>query len=59
MAEQATPTTGREWQLAARPDGWPKPSDFALVEAPVGQPVPARSWSATSTSRSTPTCAAG
>ncbi|BFV59428.1 NADP-dependent oxidoreductase [Kitasatospora sp. CMC57] len=40
MAEQATPTTGREWQLAARPSGWPQPSDFALVEAPVRQPGP-------------------
>ncbi|MEV4616279.1 NADP-dependent oxidoreductase [Kitasatospora sp. NPDC049258] len=38
MAEQATPTTGREWQLAARPQGWPTPADFALVEAPVRQP---------------------
>lgn len=40
MAEQATPTTGREWQLAARPNGWPQPADFALVEAPVRQPGP-------------------
>ncbi|WP_371496908.1 NADP-dependent oxidoreductase [Kitasatospora sp. NBC_00374] len=40
MAEQATPTTGREWQLAARPQGWPTPADFALVEAPVQQPGP-------------------
>ncbi|MEU9132935.1 NADP-dependent oxidoreductase [Kitasatospora sp. NPDC048540] len=40
MAEQATPTTGREWQLAARPQGWPTPADFALVEAPVRQPGP-------------------
>ncbi|MER8186554.1 NADP-dependent oxidoreductase [Kitasatospora sp. NPDC094015] len=40
MAEQATPTTGREWHLAARPQGWPTPADFALVEAPVQQPGP-------------------
>ncbi|MFJ1701988.1 NADP-dependent oxidoreductase [Kitasatospora sp. NPDC088346] len=40
MAEQATPTTGREWQLAARPQGWPTPADFTLVEAPVQQPGP-------------------
>ncbi|MGW2396452.1 NADP-dependent oxidoreductase [Kitasatospora sp. NPDC001664] len=46
MAEQAAsttvpttaPATGREWHLASRPDGWPVPSDFALVEAPVRQP---------------------
>jgi NADPH-dependent curcumin reductase CurA len=38
MAEQALPATGREWHLAARPDGWPVPGDFALVEAPVRAP---------------------
>ncbi|MFG2821153.1 NADP-dependent oxidoreductase [Kitasatospora sp. NPDC048365] len=38
MAEQDVPTTGREWHLAARPQGWPTPDDFALVEAPVRQP---------------------
>ncbi|GAA2743701.1 NADP-dependent oxidoreductase [Kitasatospora cinereorecta] len=38
MAEQSVPTTGREWHLAARPQGWPTPADFALVEAPVRQP---------------------
>jgi NADPH-dependent curcumin reductase CurA len=38
MAEQALPTTGREWHLAARPEGWPVPEDFALVEAPVLAP---------------------
>ncbi|GJF28596.1 NADP-dependent oxidoreductase [Kitasatospora sp. NE20-6] len=40
MAEQDIPTTGREWHLAARPDGWPVPADFALVEAPVRRPGP-------------------
>ena len=41
MAEQTqTPTTGREWHLVARPDGWPVPEDFALVEAPVQAPGP-------------------
>ncbi|WUH93680.1 NADP-dependent oxidoreductase [Streptomyces sp. NBC_00433] len=37
----STPTTkptGREWQLAARPHGWPTPADFALAEAPVPEP---------------------
>ncbi|CAG6392977.1 NADP-dependent oxidoreductase [Streptomyces cocklensis] len=39
----STPTstsTGREWQLAARPHGWPTPADFALVETPVPEPGP-------------------
>ncbi|MFE7591703.1 NADP-dependent oxidoreductase [Kitasatospora sp. NPDC057512] len=41
MAEQAaTPATAREWHLAARPQGWPEPTDFALVEAPVRAPGP-------------------
>ena len=39
MAEQTLPATGREWHLAARPDGWPVPADFALVEAPVQLPA--------------------
>ena len=39
MAEQTLPATGREWHLAARPDGWPVPEDFALVEAPVQAPA--------------------
>ncbi|WP_046386012.1 NADP-dependent oxidoreductase, partial [Kitasatospora aureofaciens] len=30
----------REWHLAARPQGWPVPADFALVEAPVRTPGP-------------------
>ncbi|EXU64232.1 NADP-dependent oxidoreductase [Streptomyces sp. PRh5] len=34
------PTTGREWHLVARPQGWPKPEDFALREAPVSEPGP-------------------
>ncbi|MCQ4046474.1 NADP-dependent oxidoreductase [Streptantibioticus rubrisoli] len=29
----ALPTTSREWHLTARPEGWPKPTDFALREA--------------------------
>ncbi|MEU1283700.1 NADP-dependent oxidoreductase [Kitasatospora sp. NPDC005856] len=41
MAEQAAvPATAREWHLAARPHGWPVPTDFALVEAPVRTPGP-------------------
>jgi NADPH-dependent curcumin reductase CurA len=31
------PTTGRTWYLTARPQGWPKPSDFALR----GEAIPA------------------
>jgi NADPH-dependent curcumin reductase CurA len=38
MTEQTLPATGREWHLVARPDGWPVPEDFALVEAPVRAP---------------------
>ncbi|MTE18925.1 zinc-binding dehydrogenase [Streptomyces sp. TRM43335] len=34
----ALPTTGREWHLTARPEGWPVPEDFALREAPVRAP---------------------
>ncbi|MFE6870363.1 NADP-dependent oxidoreductase [Kitasatospora sp. NPDC057692] len=34
------PATAREWHLAARPEGWPVPADFALVEAPVRAPGP-------------------
>ncbi|GAA2825842.1 NADP-dependent oxidoreductase [Kitasatospora sp. CM 4170] len=40
MAEQEAPVTAREWHLAARPQGWPVPTDFALVEAPVRAPEP-------------------
>ncbi|MET9180009.1 NADP-dependent oxidoreductase [Kitasatospora aureofaciens] len=40
MAEQAAPAAAREWHLAARPQGWPVPADFALVEAPVRTPGP-------------------
>ncbi|MFI6843670.1 NADP-dependent oxidoreductase [Kitasatospora sp. NBC_00085] len=40
MAEQEVPATAREWHLAARPQGWPVPTDFALVEAPVRTPGP-------------------
>ena len=39
MTEQTLPSTGREWHLAARPQGWPVPEDFALVEAPVQAPA--------------------
>ncbi|MFS8204026.1 NADP-dependent oxidoreductase [Streptomyces sp. CWNU-52B] len=34
------PTTNREWHLVNRPVGWPKPEDFALVEAELKQPGP-------------------
>ncbi|MDT3398323.1 NADP-dependent oxidoreductase [Streptomyces sp. B1866] len=34
------PATSREWHLVARPEGWPKPQDFALREAPVIEPGP-------------------
>ncbi|MGF1431389.1 NADP-dependent oxidoreductase [Kitasatospora sp. LaBMicrA B282] len=40
MAEQSVPATAREWHLKARPNGWPVPSDVALVEAPVRAPEP-------------------
>ncbi|AVH58924.1 MULTISPECIES: NADP-dependent oxidoreductase [Streptomyces] len=32
------PAVSREWHLVSRPVGWPKPEDFALVEAEVRQP---------------------
>jgi NADPH-dependent curcumin reductase CurA len=35
----STPT-GREIHLAARPQGWPTPDNFALVEVPVPEPGP-------------------
>ncbi|MFF7457333.1 NADP-dependent oxidoreductase [Kitasatospora sp. NPDC008115] len=34
------PAAAREWHLAARPRGWPVPTDFALVEVPVRTPGP-------------------
>lgn len=40
MAEQSVPATAREWHLKARPNGWPVPADFELVQAPVRQPEP-------------------
>ncbi|MEV5504943.1 NADP-dependent oxidoreductase [Streptomyces orinoci] len=33
-----TPAAGRAWHLVARPQGWPKPEDFALREEPVTEP---------------------
>ncbi|MFE2355275.1 NADP-dependent oxidoreductase [Streptomyces parvulus] len=32
------PAVNREWHLVTRPVGWPKPDDFALVEAEVPTP---------------------
>ncbi len=32
--------TSRNWTLAARPVGDPKPSDFAMIEAEAGEPAP-------------------
>ncbi|MFH8492646.1 NADP-dependent oxidoreductase [Streptomyces coeruleorubidus] len=32
------PTTSREWHLVARPNGVPRPQDFALREVPVAEP---------------------
>lgn len=40
MSQQDAPATAREWHLAARPQGWPTPADFALAEAPVRAPGP-------------------
>ncbi|EHN73367.1 MULTISPECIES: NADP-dependent oxidoreductase [Streptomyces] len=34
----ALPAVNREWHLVTRPVGWPKPEDFALVEAEVPTP---------------------
>ncbi|WP_225839870.1 NADP-dependent oxidoreductase [Streptomyces sp. NK08204] len=34
----ALPAVSREWHLLSRPVGWPKPDDFALVEAPMPTP---------------------
>ncbi|MGP4090419.1 NADP-dependent oxidoreductase, partial [Streptomyces sp. KR55] len=34
----ALPTTSREWHLVARPNGVPRPQDFALREVPVTEP---------------------
>jgi len=31
-------TTSREWHLIRRPQGWPVPDDFSLVETEVGDP---------------------
>ncbi|MBF4136741.1 NADP-dependent oxidoreductase [Streptomyces albidoflavus] len=38
----ALPSSGREWHLVARPDGWPTPEDFALREVPVEAPTAGR-----------------
>ncbi|MFD6415401.1 NADP-dependent oxidoreductase [Streptomyces sp. NPDC060194] len=38
----ALPTTGREWHLVARPQGWPTAEDFALREAAVEAPAAGR-----------------
>ncbi|MEU7137750.1 NADP-dependent oxidoreductase [Streptomyces sp. NPDC046261] len=35
----ATPATSREWHLVARPQGWPRPEDFALRETAVPEPA--------------------
>ncbi|MGW7413603.1 NADP-dependent oxidoreductase [Streptomyces sp. NPDC054863] len=32
------PTSSRAWHLVRRPNGWPVPEDFALVESPVTEP---------------------
>ena len=32
------PAVSREWHLVSRPVGWPKPEDFAFVEAELPQP---------------------
>ncbi|MFF3753812.1 NADP-dependent oxidoreductase [Streptomyces sp. NPDC002018] len=34
----ALPESGRAWYLAARPHGWPEPTDVALREVPVTEP---------------------
>jgi NADPH-dependent curcumin reductase CurA len=35
---ESLPTTGREWHLVSRPQGWPVADDFALREGPVAAP---------------------
>ncbi|MEV4441477.1 NADP-dependent oxidoreductase [Streptomyces sp. NPDC049577] len=37
-ATPATPVISREWHLVARPEGWPKPEDFALREVELPEP---------------------
>ncbi|WP_245996730.1 NADP-dependent oxidoreductase [Streptomyces armeniacus] len=37
-SSEPLPTTGREWHLTARPEGWPTPDGFALREASVAAP---------------------
>ena len=40
MTSSATlPSSGRTWQLTARPNGWPTPDDFALREESVAEPA--------------------
>lgn len=58
MTDTTLPAVSREWHLASRPVGWPKPEDFAFVEAEVPQPGEGRSSSGTSTSPWTRTCVA-
>src|SRR5438309_8344480 len=36
----AAPTRGREIRLAQRPNGWPTPENFEIVEAEVPRPAP-------------------
>ena len=38
----ALPTSGREWHLVARPQGWPTTDDFALRESEVTAPAEGR-----------------
>jgi len=38
----ALPTSGREWHLVARPQGWPTTDDFALRESEVTPPAEGR-----------------
>lgn len=53
------PLSSREWHLAARPAGEPKPSDFAFVTTAVPDRARGR-WSyATTSFPSIPTCGAG
>ena len=50
-------TTSRHWELRRRPEGWPVPQDVALVDADVPAPGPGRCSCATTSCRSTRTCA--
>lgn len=54
-----SPDTHRQVVLVSRPGGIPQAENFAIVQAEVRPPGPAKSWCAMHSCRSTPRCAAG